>query len=273
MVKRRLSDSSQGPDEKSQRLDERLLHQEQHVAEPMEADDSNDDSGVRLLHQEQHATEPMEVDDSHDDSDVRLLNQEHVAEPMEVDNVKEPPPYTFEECCEKMPRQFGYEEKKFKVKFNKEYMGRRLVDVQGQLKGMFQDVMNRALQDYGNDDKASIVVQHNDLKKDIVIHMRKNKDITTDTIMGRMEKVLQSDEELSIDNSFEINFGLLRTDRGGGRVAITNTDIKDKNNSLIKKKCVTMIPELKDDVTCAARAIVVCLARLNNDPHLKMQET
>ena len=76
MVKRRLSDSSQGPDEKSQRLDERLHHHEQHVAEPMEVDDSNDDSGVGLLHQEQHATESMEVDDSHNDSDVRLLDQE-----------------------------------------------------------------------------------------------------------------------------------------------------------------------------------------------------
>ena len=50
---------------------------------------------------------------------------------------------------------------------------------------------------------------------------------------------------------------------------ITDTDIKDKNNSLIKKRCVTVIPELENDQTCAARALSDCIAQLNNDPNLK----
>ena len=53
--------------------------------------------------------------------------------------------------------------------------------------------------------------------------------------MNRVEKVLHSDKELSIDNSFQIHLGVLRTDRGRGRTALTNADVKDKNNSLIRK--------------------------------------
>ena len=178
-------------------------------------------------------------------------------------------PYNIQESSETMPRKYGYEERKFKVQFDKDYMGKRLVDVQQQLRGMFEETVQRGLRDYGHEDRASIVIQHNDLRRDIVIHMRKNKDISAEAIMNRVEKVLQSDDELSIDNSFQINFGLLRTDKGGGRTALTNADIKDKNNSLIRKKCITVIPELPDDQTCSARAVVVCMAKLNNDPHLK----
>ena len=180
-----------------------------------------------------------------------------------------PLPYTIEDVEEHVMRRFGYEERRFRVRFNQDYMGRRLIDVQEQLIEMFDATIERALRDYNREDKTSIVIRHNDLRREIVIHMRPNREISGQNIMNRIEKILQSDETLSIDNSFEITFGLLRMDRGGGRVAITNTDIKDKNNSLIKKRCITVIPELQDDETCAARAVVVCLAKLRNDKHWK----
>ena len=56
-------------------------------------------------------------------------------------------------------------------------MGNRLVDVQQQLRGKFQETVHRGLRDYGHEDRASTVIQHNDLRWDIVIHMRKHKDI------------------------------------------------------------------------------------------------
>ena len=166
-------------------------------------------------------------------------------------------------------RRFGYEERRLRVRFQQQYMGRRLIDVQEQLIEMFDAAIERALRDYNREDKIQIIIHHSDLRREIVIHMRPNKEINGQAIMNRIEKILQSDETLSIDNSFEITFGLQRMDRGGGRtVAITNTDIKDKNNSFIKKRSITFIPELEDDETCAARAVVICMAKLKDDPPL-----
>ena len=178
-----------------------------------------------------------------------------------------PLPYIIEDVEDHVMRRFGYEERKFRVRFQEEYMGRRLIEIQQQLTEMFDAVVERALREYNAEDRTSIVIQHGDLRREIVIHMRPNRDISGLTIMNRIEKILQSDETLSIDNSFQITFGILRMDRGGGRVAITNTDIKDKNNSLIKKRCITVIPELPNDETCAARAVVICMAKLKGDPH------
>jgi hypothetical protein len=49
--------------------------------------------------------------------------------------------------------------------------------------------------------------------------MRPQNLITGQSIMSRIQKVLQSSENLSVDNSFQIEFGILHQDRGGGRKA------------------------------------------------------
>ena len=146
-------------------------------------------------------------------------------------------PYHIKEIQHRVARRYGYEERNFRATFDQQYMGHRLIDIQQQLEDMFQDVVDKATERHGPHDKARVVIQHNDLRQDIVTPMRPESLITGKTIMDRMEKVLQSDESLSVDNSFHVNFGIFHPDKGGGSPIIT-------------------IPEIPNDTTGVARSII-----------------
>ena len=76
--------------------------------------------------------------------------------------------------------------------------------------------------------------------------------------MGTIEKVLNSHQNLAVDESLDISIGSVDLPKGGARRRITK--IKGKNNSLQLKKSVITIEN--DDQLCMARAIGVSWAKL-----------
>ena len=78
--------------------------------------------------------------------------------------------------------------------------------------------------------------------------------------MGQIEKVLNSHQELAMNESFEITIGTINLPKGSGkRRPITSLE-GDKNSIQIKKLFVTID---NDDQLCMARAIGVGWAKLN----------
>jgi len=157
-----------------------------------------------------------------------------------------PSAFRVQEVQHRIAQRFGYEERSYRATFDQRFIGHRLIDVQDDLEEMFREVIDRATEHHGEQDRARVIVHHNDLRQDIVIHMRPQNQITPQSIMNRIEKVLQSEESLSVDNSFHIEFGILHEDRGGGA---TNPYITIPNDELT-----------------IARAIVVAMARLKEEP-------
>ena len=73
------------------------------------------------------------------------------------------------------------------------------------------------------------------------------------------KKVLNSHQELAMNESFEITIGMINLPKGSGRRPLTSLE-GDKNSIQIKRSLVTID---NDDQLCMARAIGVGWAKLN----------
>ena len=79
--------------------------------------------------------------------------------------IPRPSPYQISQTHHRVARRFGYEERSFRATFNQDYVGHRLLDIHQELEGMFQEVIDRSGQQHQPEDRARIIIQHNDLKQ------------------------------------------------------------------------------------------------------------
>ncbi|CAG2254250.1 unnamed protein product [Mytilus edulis] len=76
------------------------------------------------------------------------------------------------------------------------------------------------------------------------------------TVMDEISKVLQSNEELPVDDSFSVTVGRIDIPSGGGRVYITK--LTGDDNSLKRKRSIISRPS---DTMCMPMAISVCFLK------------
>ena len=90
-------------------------------------------------------------------------------------------------------------------------------------------------------------------------------------IIYRINTVLQSNKSLNIDDTFEVNIGIMNADDQGGGCsrAIVDTDPLSANCTIRKKRSMVFIPVVRNEHLCAARAIITCKAKLDNIPAAK----
>lgn len=91
----------------------------------------------------------------------------------------------------------------YKVKFDDQWRGRRLIDLRDRLHRMFSDLLERARQDIQDDDLLTIIIRHPALNHAIVIPLTRSGDLTVQKILDKIESVLQSDESLDIIDAFQ----------------------------------------------------------------------
>ncbi len=147
----------------------------------------------------------------------------------------------------------------YQVKIDERYSGHNLLDVSQGLHQMFDDVLDQARGDLAGNDLGRVVIHHEGLHDPIVVPLQPWDQLNADTVMASIEKVLNSNKDLSIDESFEISIGSIDLPKGGARRRITK--LKGKNNSLQLKTSIVTIEN--EDQLCMARAIGVSWAKLN----------
>ena len=124
---------------------------------------------------------------------------------------------------------------------------------------MFEDILDESRGDLLGNDLGRVVIHHDGLQDPIVVPLQPWDRLNVDVVMGQIEKVLNSHQELAINESFEITIGTINLPKGSGRRPITSRE-GDKNSIQIKKSIVTID---SDDQLCMARAIGVGWAKLN----------
>lgn len=163
--------------------------------------------------------------------------------------------------------------------------GEKLIEIKDNLTNMFQDVVDLAGRTYDKSDKAQLCINHGELREEIFIHLQDLSNLTGESIMDRVSKVLNSNQNLAVDDSLEIHVGLMRLTKGGGpgrnppnsRPANQNRrrprsgralpllpHLDDTSySSLFNKKSIVEIVCEPDEFLCAAKGLVVCAAKLN----------
>ena len=99
-----------------------------------------------------------------------------------------------------------------------------------------------------------IVIHHDRLNDPIVVSLR-----PWDVMIEHIEKVLNSHQELSVNDSFDIEIGAIDLPKGGGKKPIMSLHGR-KNSIQIKTSLVTIV---NNDQLCMARAIGLRWANLN----------
>ncbi|MET0103906.1 MAG: DNA polymerase, partial [Sedimenticola sp.] len=149
-------------------------------------------------------------------------------------------------------------DKTYQVKVDEEYHGQQLQDVREGVHDMIQDVLHEARGELAGNDLGRVVIHHDGLHDPIIVPLQPWDTLNAEKVMETIQKVLNSNQTLSINHSFDITIGTIDLPKGGARKRITR--IKGKKNSLDLKKSIVTIEN--DDNLCMARAIGVCWAKL-----------
>ena len=124
-------------------------------------------------------------------------------------------------------------------------------------------ILERITRDMEPTDLVRFILQSPDLSYPISLPFMPLHALTSERVLGEIEKVLQSFEEIQMNSPMQINIIHVVLPNGGARLrkkrAVRVTE------SLIKKKSVILIKN-KDDL-CCARAIVVAKAKLDSNPN------
>ncbi|XP_054711236.1 uncharacterized protein LOC129232770 [Uloborus diversus] len=144
-------------------------------------------------------------------------------------------------------------------KLPEELRGKPLVAAISSVRELFRMIIRRASEDLRPTDLIRIYIQADGLDKPISTRLMPVSDLTLETVMAAILKVLQSKDEIALDSGFSADVVTIRRDVGAGRRRMLNPDV-----DCLNKRSVITIPTDSEGL-CCAMAIVCALAHLDND--------
>ena len=147
----------------------------------------------------------------------------------------------------------------FKVKFNDQWRGEKLVDIYKKLHNMFDDVLSQAR---GHDaDLGRVVLSHPNLNNPIVVPLQSWENLDADAVMSEVTKVLNSNETIPVDDHLLVTVGSIDIPKGGSwsgnKLAVTS--LFGPKNTLKRKKSVLYVKN--DNNLCLPIAIGLCFMK------------
>lgn len=139
--------------------------------------------------------------------------------------------------------------KTYRVKFNDQLQGRKLIDLHSELSSMFDDLLGHAKRGIDANDLAVVIVDHDGLNDSIVVPLQQADQVTADTVTNHVQDVLQSNTDLVMDQSFEVTVGAINVPKGNGKKYL-GANISKNNKRSIVEIC-------NCDNLCLSRAIAV----------------
>ena len=125
---------------------------------------------------------------------------------------------------------------------------------------MFDELVDTAAENYSRDtDKGSLTIYHSSLQSPVFVHLQNLDNIDGEKVMERFERVLNSHEEMTVDQSFVVNIGLLRKKKGGGKKGLPLAPYLDNTRfSMIKRKrSIIEIICSEGETICGAKPLLL----------------
>ena len=160
-------------------------------------------------------------------------------------------------------KKFNMTAKNYGVRFNNVLDDVDLLESRKRTYGIFDHLIKDVGEDMNPNDQVRFILSSNQLQTPIVIPFCSLEELTTEKVLSHVEKVIQSNEEFRLNNTVNIDVIRVEMPQGSGRSKVKR-NIVDIRDYLKKKKSVVPINN-KDDL-CLARALVVSIARIEQDP-------
>lgn len=162
-------------------------------------------------------------------SDVEQLNTHVQTPPIPLDfpsqygrgeaATEKETPFIFRKAGEKTFAKNLAVESTYKVKFTNVWHGRKMRTLISQLHDMFDTVLAKAR---GKDtDLGRVIISHPELNNVIVVPLQKWSNLDSKTVMENIERVLNSEENLPLNDQMQVTIGNISVPTGSGRHHIT----------------------------------------------------
>ena len=158
-------------------------------------------------------------------------------------------------------KKFNTTAKNYSVRFNNVLDKVDLLESRKRAYTIFHHLIEDVTEDMNPNDQVRFILSSDQLQTPIVIPFCSLEELTTEKVLSHVEKVVQSNEEFCLNNTVNIDLIRVEMPQGSGR---SQRNIVDIREYLKKKKSV--IPINNKDNLCLARALVVSIARIEQDP-------
>ena len=170
--------------------------------------------------------------------------------------------YQIKPIRERHSQKFNMTAKNYGVHFNNVLDDVDLLESRKRTYGIFDHLIKDVTEGMNPNDQIRFVLSSKQLQTPIAIPFCSLEELTTEKVLSHVEKVVQSNEEFRLNTTVNIDLIRVEMPQGSGRSKRTTLNIRDH---LKKKKSVIPINN-KDDDLCLARALVVSIARIEQDP-------
>ena len=163
-------------------------------------------------------------------------------------------------------QKFNMTAKNYGVHFNNVLHNVDLLESRKRTYGIFDHLIKDVTGGMNPNDQVRFVLSSKQLQTPIAIPFCSLEELTTEKVLSHVEKVVQSNEEFRLNNTVNIDVIRVEMPQGSGKCK-GKRNIVNVRDYLKKKKSVIAINN-KDDL-CLARALVVSIARIEQDPRFE----
>ena len=160
-------------------------------------------------------------------------------------------------------KKFNMTAKNYRVQFNNTLDNVDLLKSQNRTYDIFDHLLRDVTKGMNSTDQVRFVLQSNQLQFPISLPFCPLEELTTEKVFSQVEKVVQSNEEFRLNDTVNIDILRVEMPQGSGKSKLKRKTWNIREYLQEKKSVITI--NNKDDL-CLARALVVAIARIENDP-------
>ena len=164
---------------------------------------------------------------------------------------------------ERKAPKFGMKSMDYVVRFNNDLNDVDLLESHERTHDIFHHLLEDVTQGMNPTDQVRFILRSDQLQTPIAIPFLPLEKLTTEKVLSNVEKVVQSNEEFRLNDTVSVNIVHVEMPQGSGRSRGKRTIVNIRD--YLKKKDSVVTINNKDNY-CLARALVVGIAKIENDP-------
>ena len=150
------------------------------------------------------------------------------------------------------------------IRFNNVLSELDLIESYERTQAIFEHLLNDVTRDMNEKDQVRFVLRSEQLDTSISLPFMPAEQLTPEKVFSQIERVIQSNRDFRLNDTVTIDIIHVEAPQGSGRSKRTTLNISEY---LHKKGSVITIKN--NDNLCLARALVVAIAKIENDPKYK----
>ena len=170
--------------------------------------------------------------------------------------------YRIKPVREHHSQKFNMTAKNYGVRFNNQLDNVNLLESQNRTYGIFDHLLKDVTEGMNSTDQVRFVLSSNQLQAPIALPFCSLEELTTEKVLAQVEKVVQSNEEFRLNDTVNIDIIRVQMPQGSGKSKVKRQILNIRD--YLKKKGSVITINNKDDL-CLARALVVSIARIEQD--------